>query len=302
MNIFITGLSRKALLLIFALILCAGTAFARIGAESPSWTVLVYINGNSESLLQRYNEESLEALEDHGFHKDIVVMVQISRGDDDARAVRYLMEEDGRKVLLDLGTTNMGDYRVLEDFITWGMTRYPGDHTAIIVKGHGVGHLGLMKDLVTGDRIYLSQLEELLGRVVERTGRKIDVFGFDSCHMANAETAYALRNSVRYMVASSEISYAPNWEYGRMLEEAGKRLSAGDLNPEEMAMIMARHTCNKWFTTISVIDCSGMDAFARKLKILSTALLASDISPGVYRDVSQLPGVQPEKILARGSQ
>lgn len=47
--------------------------------------------------------------------------------------------------------------------------------------------------------------------------RKIDIVGFDSCLMATLETAYAMKDVARFMVASEEVVPDCSWDYASTL-------------------------------------------------------------------------------------
>ncbi|MBA3752223.1 hypothetical protein H0X06_05550 [Candidatus Dependentiae bacterium] len=49
-------------------------------------------------------------------------------------------------------------------------------------------------------------------------GRKIDIVGFDACHMATLEIADELVDCAQYMIASQEAEYKNGWDYTALIE------------------------------------------------------------------------------------
>ncbi|MDQ3009118.1 MAG: clostripain-related cysteine peptidase [Acidobacteriota bacterium] len=77
-------------------------------------------------------------------------------------------------------------------------------------------------------------LEEALG---DKPGGKLDILGMDACLMGMAETAYEVRKSVEYFIASEDAVPRASWPYDRMLS----RLAADPaMSPKEVALIVIR--------------------------------------------------------------
>lgn len=59
-----------------------------------------------------------------------------------------------------------------------------------------------------------ANLQKLNGAI----GGKIDIIGFDMCHMAMLEIAYELRNYAQIMVASQDCEEKNGWDYGALID------------------------------------------------------------------------------------
>ena len=57
-------------------------------------------------------------------------------------AKRILVEKNALDVIETLGAVDSGSATTLQQFITWGMTHYPADRTALILGDHGGGCTG----------------------------------------------------------------------------------------------------------------------------------------------------------------
>lgn len=124
---------------------------AREKLKLADWTVLAYLAGDND--LEGAAIEDINEMERVGSRPSSVeVLVQVDRAADydrsngDWRSTRRYHITKGanpRKIastlLADLGETNTGDPRVLEDFIAFGARRLPARACALILWNHGSG-------------------------------------------------------------------------------------------------------------------------------------------------------------------
>lgn len=275
---------RTLLHLIVLLILMAAPANClNLPVESKDWTVLIYINGNTDGILQHFNQERLESLEEEGTNDRINFVVQVSRADDHGAAKRLYLAKEGFIEVENLAPVDMGSAQNLKNFLKWGVSRFPADHYLVVLKGHGLGYMGLMKDTVFKSQIPLLQFSTAMNEVIGEMGRKIDVVGLDCCYMATAEAAFALKDSASLMVASQEISFASNWDYAKIAAIMKKHVVWEGLSPLGVARAISDSTDNEFLTTVSIIDCEKMVQFGEKLKALSDELLEKDVPADAVR-------------------
>lgn len=67
-----------------------------------------------------------------------------------------------------------------------------------------------------------AELRHVLAEVARRTGRNIDVLGFDACLMNMIEVVYELRGLVDYVVGSEETEPGEGWPYERVMADVVK--------------------------------------------------------------------------------
>ncbi|MBQ8110739.1 MAG: hypothetical protein IJ124_11325 [Clostridia bacterium] len=108
----------------------------------------------------------------------------------------------GYSLLETLPLKSMADADTLADFIRWGKQTCPAKKYALVLWGHGGGALtGLLVDeLFDNDVMYLYELRQALAD----GGARFDALIIDACLMANIETAWNVRESARWLVASEE--------------------------------------------------------------------------------------------------
>ena len=104
------------------------------------WTVMVYLAGDNN--LDSAGVVDLKEMKMVGSTDRINVIAQFDREGKDVSTNRYYVRKGGalaKDVVESLGETNMGNPRVLEDFIKWGIKDYPAEHYLLVVWNHGNG-------------------------------------------------------------------------------------------------------------------------------------------------------------------
>lgn len=185
--------------------------------------------------------------------------------------------------------SDMGDWRVLKDFVGWGSANYPADHLMVIVWNHGAGWRPALRSANKVKPSYrsFSQDNETSNEIetweapaaLAGTAQPIDVLAFDASLMQMLEVAYELRNSARVMVGSEESPPGAGYPYDLWLGA----LKAGGQNP----CIVGRDIINNFVDTYrtnhpefqnitqSIIDLSKMQNVAVALNNFAAQLRAN---------------------------
>ena len=160
---------------------------------------------------------------------------------------------------------NMSAPDTLTDFIRWGAERYPAQKYLLVLWGHGGGSkTGIFVDeLFRDDIMYIYELKEALNS----SGVTLEAVLFDSCMMANIETACAVKDSARWMIASEEVVMGKGTAVLYWLNELCKRPS---MDGRRLGRIICDSAQEKYasdperqsvlLVTWSVIDLSKIDA------------------------------------------
>ena len=127
------------------------------------------------------------------------------------------------------GTSDMGDWHVLKDFVQWGAANYPADNLAVVVWDHGSAALSVSDnrslpqnlrftsqtrktpssrsvsfDTNTGSQITTQQIALALASLGTGGTQTADLLIIDCSLEAAVEVAYQVRNVARALVASEE--------------------------------------------------------------------------------------------------
>jgi hypothetical protein len=220
-----------------------------LGPKSPAeWTIMVYVNGKNN--LEKFAIGDLNEMEMVGSNSKVNIVVELGRMDgyDDSNGDwkttrRYYVTKDnntatiGSKMLKDLGSIDMGDYKNVIDFGKWAKAAYPAKKYMLIIWNHGSGWekgmeqritKGISYDEETGNHINTPQM----GQIFKGIGG-VDVYGSDACLMQMAEVDYELKDSVQYIVGSEETEPGDGYTYNTFL---GPLIAKPAMTPEELGL------------------------------------------------------------------
>lgn len=107
-----------------------------MGADAR-WTVMIYMAGDND--LSAAGERDLAEMRRVGSTDDVHVLVELdTAGGAGTRRLRVGRDGAGEEAI-DLGETDSGSPAQLEDFIAWGVGRFPAQRHALILWNHGGG-------------------------------------------------------------------------------------------------------------------------------------------------------------------
>ena len=188
-------------------------------------------------------------------------------------------------------TADMGDYHTLTDFVQWGLSNYPADHTALVVWDHGSGALnvdnravhtkhsitkirrGLSQDVQTGSQIATQELPLALAGLP-----KLDALVIDCSLQGTTEVAYDVRNLARVYIGSEESPPGAGYPYHTWLNF----LKASVANPCTSGQTLINATIAQYPTesnvTQSMIDLTKMNSVASALNTFGGVLSDNTVS------------------------
>jgi hypothetical protein len=287
---------------------------------SAQWLVLAYLAGDND--LEGVLLGDLAEMERVGSRPGSVEMLaQLDRApggsaaDGDWRTARryYVLKttEPGRRrsrLLADLGETNTGDPRVLEDFVAFGAEYLRAKKTALILSNHGSGiyvppemdsarpaasrhrrrHFfhttrerfdparGVAYDDTSGDCLDNLEITRVLAKAHRTLGQKVDVLGLDACLMTMLEVAYQLRDHVDVLVGSEALEPGPGWPHDTILAGLTRRpqMTAAELGATIVSRYVEAYDGSGTEATQSAIALDQLDDLATAVDALAAALLA----------------------------
>lgn len=208
-----------------------------------AWTVLGYYAGDCDVHDNMMDE--ILSLQKTGSSPEMNIVVQIDRGETDSlerygghpgASRYYLQKSDESKLssprLADLGEVNSAHPVVLKDFLSWGMKNFPAKNYLIVASGHGTGVTGLLTDDNYQDITTLPELNSAISVAEKEAGVSPNrvLISLESCLMGQTETAYQLKDSGAYLLASQSTVMGEDFCLGEALAKPG----AAELSLEEM--------------------------------------------------------------------
>ena len=129
---------------------------------------------------------------------------------------------------------SMADPETLTDFLRWSEANYPAKKYMLVLWDHGGGsRTGIFVDELFGNDIM--GIYELAAALSESD--RLETVLFDACMMSNIETACAIKDSARWMIASEEVVTGKGTAISFWLKELCNR-------PEMDGMKLGRIICD----------------------------------------------------------
>lgn len=113
---------------------------AKKATTQRSWTVMIYLAGDNN--LDGAGVVDLKEMKTVGTTDRVAVLAQFDRAGAKQATIRYCLRKGtplAKDAVQNLGETNMGDPKVLEEFVTWGAANYPAAHYLLVLWNHGAG-------------------------------------------------------------------------------------------------------------------------------------------------------------------
>ncbi|MBI3038516.1 hypothetical protein HYY75_05615 [bacterium] len=262
---------------ILCLVLVMLCAVSPTFAAQKEWTWMVFLNADNN--LDSFGVGDQEEMAKVGSNDWLNIVSLIDRENGPA-SLNYIEKGAVTKVK-DMGELDMGDYKVMVNFVKETMAAYPAKHYALIIWNHGSGWKsyddvvlkGISYDDSTGNHITTEQLGLAMNEIKASMGRNFDVLGMDACLMQMMEVAYAVKTSVDYVVASEETEPGEGYPYDGVLGA----LKSG-MGPAEFTKVWVKAYAASYnggsqgtsSTTQSSVDCSklsnlkdAIDGFAK---------------------------------------
>ena len=280
-----------------------------IGAKEMS-TNNVFIFMAADNDLTKAADKDLEEIKLPDLSPDINLVIQYDSGKrnlfdflDKKPTERFKIENHHLVKLKEpvLGETNTGDPSVLNDFLTWGIKRFPAHRTIVIIWGHGSGakdidpyqsvfrtvcaslappHVadlpperGCCYDNTSGD--FLSNPE--LRKALTLPEKKIDILVFDACLMNMFEVIYEVRDCADMVIGSEATMPISGLPYQPILNYLGSNSDASNVALAEIIVTAFKDSVQAPgnLLTLSAVRTGPIEKVAASLDGFAQALLNS---------------------------
>ena len=192
-------------------------------AAQDSWAVYVYMCGSDLETSSGFATGNLDAMKSVPLPENVRFVIQTggaekwhTKGIPGNALGRYTYDSNGFQEVERLQDASMGEVSTLEDFLRFAKENYPADHRMLVFWDHGGGSLGgVCFDEKYENNLSLGDMRKALQAVETADPGKpaFDLVLFDTCLMANIDTANTLYGFARYMVASEETMPGTGTDY-----------------------------------------------------------------------------------------
>lgn len=194
----------------------------------------------------------------------------------------------------------MSDPATLKAFLLDSMKRFPAQHFALAITGHGAAFQGQAitrgpegRKAITND-----QLGKVLREVREETGQGVDLVNLNTCYSANLETLYSLKDATKTVVASQDELAMGTQPFAQVLAEVQQQLSEGaTVEPSDLGRLFVQHAARQpmhtvYSPTLTAVNTAALDALGESVAALQTKCQELGIRPGQVREcLEQAVGV-----------
>ncbi|MBQ4492459.1 MAG: clostripain, partial [Deltaproteobacteria bacterium] len=244
-------------------------------ASADTWAVYMYFCGSD--LETRFGAASADIAEAAGATLPPEISVVIQTGGakqwknesiSNRRLQRWIVRKNQLKRVDEQEQASMGDEKTLVSFLNFCSKNYPADHKILVIWDHGGGSLwGIANDEnFDGDFLSLKEVRGALRRVYgsRPSTPPFEIIGFDACLMATLDTASAVQEYARYMVASQEQEPGTGWDYTGWLNALGQKTTMSGIELGRVICNTYKQSCLKEDThgkaTLSVTDLAKIPA------------------------------------------
>jgi hypothetical protein len=146
---------------------------------------------------------------------------------------------------------------------------------------------GIAYDDTAADFLDNVELKKVLDDVKARTGRGVDLLGFDACLMNMIEVAYQCHTVADYIVGSQELEPGDGWPYDKVLKDLAAHPSMDAAELGETVVKRYLESYDDDAITQSVMDMSCAKPAAKAVDELAAALIDAIADGNEYKRFRQ---------------
>lgn len=181
----------------------------------------------------------------------------------------FKLTNSGLVKLEEYEKSNMTNPDNLTNFLNYGYDNYKASKYSLILWDHGGGPIygyGIDENFV--GTLTLDKLKQALSNS-KFSSKKLEMIGFDACLMASIETANALSDYAKYMIASQEVEPGYGWDYS-FLSNVNSKTSVVDMGTSIIDYYgnYYKGMSGAKGITLSLLDLSKIDDVENKLNDL----------------------------------
>lgn len=249
--------------------------------NSDTYTLMIYMCASDLESSGGYASDDIEEMLNSNIDRKVNVLIETGGTSDwkkygisNTRNQIYKVE-DGKLELVkdDIGLQSMTNPDTLTNYVTYCKENYPANKYGLILWDHGGGAVsGYGYDENNQDKEDTLTIDELKNGLT-KSNLQFDFIGFDACLMANIETAFAIKDNAKYLVASEETEGAGGWDYTSLLDNISSNTSKStvDIGKNIVDKFVEDSNSGEDDATLSVIDLSKIaNVFINLNKFMST--------------------------------
>jgi hypothetical protein len=180
------------------------------------WTVMVYMCADNSMHEQSYVD--IDEMTQIGSSDKVKIIIQVDNiaSSSEPGCRRYLINQNNRELITNLGEIDMANPQTLIDFVRFTQARFTAKNYLLILWDHGNGwpigsysaykNKAIIYDQSSNNWIGIAdgELKFALNEIKNRLGKKVSLLCFDACLMAMAEVADEIADGADIMLAAQD--------------------------------------------------------------------------------------------------
>ena len=286
----------------------------KFGSKKAKATIMVYMCGSDlESGYDGYHTnvqyagmgsaDILEMCQADNKPKDVNVIIQTGGSKawknskiSAKKSQRWYIKDGALQADSELTLSNMGKASTFQDFLEWGLKKYPAEKTGVIMWNHGGAMQGVCSDEnFSGDTLLADEVTTALEGAFKNTKRKekLEWIGYDACLMAVQDIAEKNSDYFNYMVSAQESEAGSGWKYNAWL----RNLYEGKSTEEVLSSI-----CDSFVASVGSISSKSNDQTLSVLNLNKMAKYKEEFESLAGRILEVVPSSQKKAFQNTGKQ
>jgi hypothetical protein len=178
-----------------------------------SWTILVYLHADHN--LDPSSVIDIEEMQKVGSSNTFNIVVQWDRAEVSG-VQRGLVRQGKFETVQKMPELNSDDPKVLAEFISWGIQKYPARRYGLIMWDHGGQWDGGFGGDETNESSGISVADmrrAIQAGMAQSQQKKFEFMSFDTCLMGGLELLAGFADLANLYIANPELDFGDGWEY-----------------------------------------------------------------------------------------
>lgn len=180
---------------------------------------------------------------------------------------------------------NMGEPKILSNFLNYVYDNYKSDKYDLILWNHGEAIMGSEVDDLSDDLLTMSEMKEALANSPFNNQNKLETLFFRTCLNGSIEIANVFKNYAEYMVASEEVTWGLKDLNGstsalKFLNNVQKSDDGYDLGFKFINnyrnVLNSNSAFYQTYSTYSIINLNNIDSLIEKINTFFKTLNIND--------------------------
>jgi Clostripain family len=178
-----------------------------------SWTVLVYLHADHN--LDPSSVIDIQEMQKVGSSNTFNIVVQWDRAEVSG-VQRGVVRQGKFETVQKMPELNSDDPKVLAEFISWGIQKYPARRYGLIMWDHGGqwdGGFGGDETNEGGGMTVPDMRRAIQAGMAQSQQKKFEFMSFDTCLMGGIELLASFADLASLYIANPELDFGDGWEY-----------------------------------------------------------------------------------------